>query len=119
MREDVSLDYRAKALAVIAHAISRHQPVPPAAPDMAPSSIAAPVPTPHNRITGERGCAREDTMSGDFDPREYDTRERHDGIHDRRDEWPVIGPDHDLAVPRDESNDHHDLIEGIGVPACE
>ena len=45
-------------------------------------------------------------MSGDFDPREYDTRERHDGIHDRKDEWLVIGPDHDLAAPRDESNDH-------------
>ena len=45
-------------------------------------------------------------MSGDFDPREYDTRERHDGIHDRKDKWLGIGPDHDLAAPRDESNDH-------------
>jgi len=45
-------------------------------------------------------------MSGDFDPREYDTRERHDGIRDREDEWLVVGPDHDLAAPRDKSNDH-------------
>jgi len=44
-------------------------------------------------------------MSGDFDPREYDTRERHDGIRDREDEWLVIGPDHDPAA-RDESNAH-------------
>ena len=35
-------------------------------------------------------------MSGDFDPREYDTREWYDGIHDREDEWLVIGPDHDV-----------------------
>lgn len=45
-------------------------------------------------------------MSGDFDPREYDTRERHDGIHDREDEWLVIGPDDDLAADRDEPIDH-------------
>jgi hypothetical protein len=44
-------------------------------------------------------------MSGDCDPREYNTRERHHGIHDREDEWLVIGPDHDVAA-RDESNNH-------------
>ena len=44
-------------------------------------------------------------MSGDCDPRAYNKRERHHGIHDREDEWLVIGPDHDVAA-RDESNNH-------------
>jgi len=30
-------------------------------------------------------------MSGDFDPRDVDSRERDDGIHDREDEWLTIG----------------------------
>ena len=59
-------------------------------------------------------------MSGDFDRREYDTRERHDGIHDRKDDWLVIGPDHDLAA-RDERTTtprarHEDLPVPQGPP---
>ena len=38
-------------------------------------------------------------MSGDFDPREYNTRERHDEIHDREDEWLVIGPRERARAP--------------------
>jgi DNA-binding MarR family transcriptional regulator len=30
-------------------------------------------------------------MSGDFDPRDVDPRERDDGIHDREDQWLVLG----------------------------
>ncbi|SRR5713101_2925503 len=30
-------------------------------------------------------------MPGDFDPRDLDTRDRDDGIHDREDEWLVLG----------------------------
>ena len=30
-------------------------------------------------------------MSGDFDPRDLDSRERDDGIHDRVDEWLTSG----------------------------
>lgn len=30
-------------------------------------------------------------MSGDFDPRDFNSRDRDDGIHDREDEWIVLG----------------------------
>ena len=30
-------------------------------------------------------------MSGDFDPRDVDSRERDDGIHDREDQWLTLG----------------------------
>ena len=36
-------------------------------------------------------------MSGDFDPRELDMREREDGIRDREEQWHVLGREHDLA----------------------
>jgi len=45
-------------------------------------------------------------MSGDFDPRDLDARERDDGIRDREDEWLVLGrEDHIAAIP-DEPIDH-------------
>jgi hypothetical protein len=30
-------------------------------------------------------------MSGDFDPRDFDSGERDDGIHDREDDWLTLG----------------------------
>jgi hypothetical protein len=30
-------------------------------------------------------------MSGDFDPRDLDSRERDDGIHAREDDWLTLG----------------------------
>jgi DNA-binding MarR family transcriptional regulator len=44
-------------------------------------------------------------MSGDFDPRDVDSRERDDGIHDREDDWLVIGRDAARANPRDDHVD--------------
>jgi DNA-binding MarR family transcriptional regulator len=41
-------------------------------------------------------------MSGDFDPRDLGARERNDGIHDREDQWLVLGHEHDQLVMRDE-----------------
>jgi len=41
-------------------------------------------------------------MAGDFDPREVDTRERDDGIHDREDRWLVLGHEDDSAALRDQ-----------------
>jgi DNA-binding MarR family transcriptional regulator len=40
-------------------------------------------------------------MSGDFDPRDIDSRERDDGIHDREDEWLTIGRGPGSAVVRE------------------
>lgn len=37
-------------------------------------------------------------MPGDFDPRHLDARDRDDGIHDREEEWLVLGAG--LALPR-------------------
>jgi DNA-binding MarR family transcriptional regulator len=45
-------------------------------------------------------------MAGDFDPREYDTPDRQDGIHDREDDWLVIGRGDDLPAGRDGPIDH-------------
>ena len=42
-------------------------------------------------------------MPGDFDPRDFDSRERGDGIHDREDEWPTIGPGPGPVAVRDSS----------------
>ena len=44
-------------------------------------------------------------MSGDFDPRDFDSRERGDGIHDREDEWLTIGRGPDSAAVRDSSGE--------------
>jgi len=45
-------------------------------------------------------------MSGFFDPRDLEARERNDGIHDREEEWLVLGrQDHIAAIP-DEPIDH-------------
>lgn len=44
-------------------------------------------------------------MSGDFDPRDLDSRERDDGIHDREDEWLTIGRGPGSAVVRENDED--------------
>lgn len=44
-------------------------------------------------------------MAGDFDPRDLDARERDDGIHDRQEQWLVLGLDHDSGALRDEPID--------------
>jgi DNA-binding MarR family transcriptional regulator len=44
-------------------------------------------------------------MSGDFDPRDLDSRERDDGIHDREDEWLTIGRGPGSAAVRDGMTD--------------
>jgi hypothetical protein len=44
-------------------------------------------------------------MSGEFDPRDLDSRERDDGIHDREDEWPTIGRGPGSAVVRETDDD--------------
>jgi len=44
-------------------------------------------------------------MSGDFDPRDLDSRERDDGIHDREDEWLTLGRGPGSAVGRDGDED--------------
>jgi DNA-binding MarR family transcriptional regulator len=41
-------------------------------------------------------------MPGDFDPRDVDASERDDGIHDRYDQWLVLGRHHDLAAFRED-----------------
>jgi DNA-binding MarR family transcriptional regulator len=46
-------------------------------------------------------------MSGDFDPRDLDARERNDGIHDREDEWLVLGRQDHLAAIRDQPIDQN------------
>src|SRR5439155_1999067 len=40
-------------------------------------------------------------MSRDFDPRDVDSRERDDGIHDREDEWLTLGRGPGFAAVRD------------------
>lgn len=42
-------------------------------------------------------------MSGDFDPRDLGTHDRDDGVHDREEEWLVIGRRPDSAEPCDDS----------------
>ena len=44
-------------------------------------------------------------MSGDFDPRDLDSRERDDGIHDREDEWLTLGRGPHSAVVHDGDED--------------
>jgi DNA-binding MarR family transcriptional regulator len=44
-------------------------------------------------------------MSGDFDPRDYDSRERDDGIHDREDEWLTLGRGPGSTAVRDGTAD--------------
>src|SRR2546428_10749017 len=44
-------------------------------------------------------------MSVDFDPRDLDSRERDDGIHDREDEWLTLGRGPGSAVVRDGDED--------------
>src|SRR5437773_11817889 len=44
-------------------------------------------------------------MSGDFDPRDVDSRERDDGVHDREDEWLTIGRGPGSADLRDDAAD--------------
>src|SRR2546427_341207 len=44
-------------------------------------------------------------MSGDFDPRDRDSRERDDGIDDREDEWLTIGRGPGSAAARDGMKD--------------
>ena len=44
-------------------------------------------------------------MPGDFDPRDVDSRERDDGIHDREDEWLTIGRGPGSAAVRDGAAD--------------
>ena len=40
-------------------------------------------------------------MSGEFDPRDIDSRERDDGIHDCEDEWLTLGRGPGSAAIRD------------------
>lgn len=44
-------------------------------------------------------------MSGDFDPRDHDTRERDDGIHDRAEKWLMLGQGPGLTTLRSETAD--------------
>ena len=44
-------------------------------------------------------------MSGDFDPRDVDSRDRDDGIHDREDEWLTLGRGPSSATVRDGTGD--------------
>jgi DNA-binding MarR family transcriptional regulator len=58
-------------------------------------------------------------MSGDFDPRDVDSRQRDDGIHDREDEWLTLGAfrvvsERDLRDSRDDVFDLRHL-EGQGL----
>src|SRR3989441_545530 len=47
-------------------------------------------------------------MSGDFDPRDHDSREQDDGIHDREEEWLALGRGPSSAVVRDGDEDVRD-----------
>lgn len=47
-------------------------------------------------------------MSGDFDPRDLDSRERDDGVHDREDEWLTLGRGAGSAAVRDGDDDVRD-----------
>src|SRR5438094_3385508 len=47
-------------------------------------------------------------MSRDFDPRDVDSRERDDGIHDREDEWLTLGRGPGFAAVRDADDDVRD-----------
>ena len=44
-------------------------------------------------------------MSGDFDPRDLDSRERDDGIHDREDQWLTLGRGPGSAAMRESDED--------------
>ncbi|MBI1873856.1 MAG: hypothetical protein HYS05_08210 [Acidobacteria bacterium] len=44
-------------------------------------------------------------MAGDFDPRDFDSRERGDGVHDLEDQWLVLGRGPGADVARDDSLD--------------
>src|SRR2546427_10770340 len=50
-------------------------------------------------------------MSGDFDPRDIDSRERDDGIHDREAEWLTLGRGPGSAAVRDGDEDVRDRYE--------
>ena len=45
-------------------------------------------------------------MFGDFDPRDFDERDRDDGIHDREDEWLVLERGPGLEDIRDGTLEH-------------
>lgn len=45
-------------------------------------------------------------MSGDFDPRDIDSRDRDDGIRDREDEWLVLGRGPGSPEVRDDAVEH-------------
>lgn len=45
-------------------------------------------------------------MSGDFDPRDFDSRDRDDGIHDREDDRLVLGRGPGSAALRDDAIEH-------------
>jgi len=47
-------------------------------------------------------------MSGDFDPRDFDSRQRDDGIHDHEDEWLTLGRGPGSAEVRDGEEDVRD-----------
>jgi DNA-binding MarR family transcriptional regulator len=47
-------------------------------------------------------------VSGDFDPRDLDSRERDDGIHDREDDWLTLGRGPGSAAVRDGDDDVRD-----------
>jgi hypothetical protein len=47
-------------------------------------------------------------VSGDFDPRDLDSRERDDGIHDREDDWLTLGCGPGSAAVRDGDDDVRD-----------
>jgi hypothetical protein len=47
-------------------------------------------------------------MSGDFDPRDLDSRERDDGIHDRDDEWLTLGSGADVIREADPDGHERD-----------
>jgi hypothetical protein len=45
-------------------------------------------------------------MSGDFDPRDVDSRDQDDGIHDREGEWLVLGRGPGSETLRDDAVEH-------------
>jgi len=47
-------------------------------------------------------------MSGDFDPRDVDSRERDDGMHDREHEWLMLDRGPGSAGVRDGEEDVRD-----------
>src|SRR5207237_8928812 len=49
--------------------------------------------------------ANEERMSGDFDPRDLDSRERDEGIDDREDQWLTLGRGPGSAAMRESDED--------------